>query len=177
MIVLAWVGAIPAEARPEGGYTVGASLVVALDAAADRARVGAAIDGQYQVFWKDGAVVAPGALATAAAHVGWNHPVVWSELTAVIGPMYPWQVGTSGFRPLAGVQVGGGVQASSDGVIGPELVGAAVGPFSEARVEATFVEDWHAPRLLIGPAVSLTCCYTEFYRQGSDASVARSGAR
>jgi hypothetical protein len=146
------------------GYTVGVNVVVALGAADDRSRMGLAVDGQYQRFWADspywteGSVSKPAPLITAAAHVGWNHPVVWAEATLVAGPMLPFEVGDGGFRPLLGAQGGAGLQLATDGSAGPVLVGAVVGPFVEARVESVVWHGWHAPRLMIGPTLSLSCC-------------------
>lgn len=151
--------------RPlKSGYTVGASVVVALGPAEDRARVGAALDAQAQRFWADspywaeGSVLKPAPLLTAAAHVGWNHPVAWAEVALLAGPMMPSQVGDGGFLPLIGAQAGAGLQLATDGSAGPVLAAAVVGPYVEARLEAVRWQGWHAPRLLVGPQLSLTCC-------------------
>lgn len=146
------------------GYTVGANVVLALGPSDDRSRVGFAVDGQYQRFWADspywaaGDVREPAPLITAAAHVGWNHPVVWSEVTLVAGPMLPAEVGDGGFRPLVGALAGAGLQMGTDGSAGPVLVGSVVGPYVEARVESVVWRGWHAPRAMLGPQLSLTCC-------------------
>lgn len=142
------------------GYTVGLNAVVPLGPGDDRAPIGVGLSGEVQRFWADSDEphrVAP--LITLAAHVGVTAPVVFGEVTAVAGPMYPIAVGDGGFLPLIGGQVGTGYQIATDGSWGAMVVGAVVGPYVEARVEATRWEaTWHAPRLSIGPALSLTCC-------------------
>jgi hypothetical protein len=146
-------------------HSVGLSLVVNLGPAEDRARIGVAADVLIERFWADRPYWADepvnraAPLLTLAAHVGWTHPVVWSEVTGVAGPMTPWQVGDFGFTPLIGAQVGLGLQLATDGSAGPLGVATALGPRSEARIEITrWSGGWHAQRLLLGPRLSLDCC-------------------
>ena len=146
------------------GITVGASLVVALGKHPDRARYGFGLDAGYQRFWQDGPYysntpyrVAP--LATIAAHVGWTKPFAFAEVTAVAGPMYPTLVADGGFIPLVGGQIGIGLGLATDGWAGPIWVGTVVGPWVEARVEASrWKGAWHAPILALGPALEINCC-------------------
>lgn len=151
--------------RPlKSGYTVGVSVVVSLGDADDRARLGVAANGQYQRFWADspywaeGPVLKPAPLVTLDARIGWTHPFVFAEASALAGPMQPAVVGDGGFLPLIGGQAGLGLQMSTDGSAGLLLAAAVVAPYAEARVEAVRWNGWHAPRLLVGPALSLTCC-------------------
>ena len=113
-----------------------------------------AADAEYQWFWAevpyyhDGPVDLPAPGITLAAHVGWTHPVVWSEVTAddraAAGRL---QVFDGGYQKLFGAQVGGGLGMATDGAAGAVLVGTVLGPMVEGRVEAM---RWHrdAPRLL-----------------------------
>lgn len=169
--MLIWLASVAQAAfwdRPlRTGYTLGLNLVVNLGPVEDRARVGVAVDGEYQRFWADvpyyhdGPVRRPAPELTLAAHVGWTHPVVWSEVSAVAGPMQPLVVADGGFLPLIGAQGGAGLQIATDGSAGPMLVGTVLGPMLEGRIEATrWRSRWHAPRLLVGPTLSLTCCTT-----------------
>ncbi len=152
------------DAPPEIGVIGGASVVVALGADPDRARVGFGLDAGYQWFWhggSDGPLV-PGPLGTVAVHAGWTKPYLFAEVTAVAGAMYPALVADGGFVQAIGAQAGGGLGIATDGWAGPVLVGALLGPLVEARIEAARRDaDWHAPRLAIGASLPLNCCSYE----------------
>jgi hypothetical protein len=142
-------------------------VVVNLGRIEDRARVGAAVDAGWSWFWAelpyyhDGPVDLPAPEITLAVHAGWTHPVVWSEVTAVAGPLQPLQVFDGGYLRLIEAQAGVGLGMATDGAAGPLLVGALHVPSVEGRVEATrWGGGWHAPRLLVGPHLSLDCCST-----------------
>jgi hypothetical protein len=142
-----------------GGYVVGLNVVVSLGAADDRARVGVAASGQLLYTWAQRGELLPAPLFTLDARIGWTHPYVFSELGVLGGAMQPLLIGDGGFLPLIGAQGGAGLQLSTDGSAAPILIGAVVAPYAEARVEAArWQGEWHAPRLMFGPALSLNCC-------------------
>lgn len=146
------------------GFNAGVSLVVNLGPAADRARFGVGLDVGRQWFWHEGPYrsdvpnhLAP--LATVALHVLWTRPVTSASLTAMGGPLYPWQVGDGGFRPLLGAQVGGGLGLSTDGAAGPVLAAEVLGPWTDARLDVTRAAGaWRSPHLSLGLNAELNCC-------------------
>ena len=145
------------------GLAVGVDLVVNLDSAGDGNRVGAAVLAQYRHFWQDSPYWSdtPNQLAPVVigeARLGWTHPTVFVEVTGSAGPLYPLEVGDGGFRPLFGAHAGAGLGMATDGSAGPVLAAGVLAPFTEVRFEVTHWQGWHAPRVGLGPRMTLNCC-------------------
>ena len=150
------------KSRRSTGYTLGISLVANLGPAEDRKRFGVAADAQAEWFWHNSREpIHPAPLAVAGVQVGWTAPFGHSQVYAQLGPMLPAVVADGGFLPGLGMLVGGGLGMSSDGSAGPLLTASAVAPWLQGRFDVSrWQQDWHAPRLSVGPSLQMACCTT-----------------
>lgn len=161
-LVLAVVGSPSAHAAVTVGAYITVGVAVNLGPVPDRARVGFALEGGAQLFWPSFSDVGyhVGPLTTAAAHLAWTRPVTSAQLVVSAGPMYPLVVGSGGFIPLLGAQIGAGVGLATDGAAGPVFVAQVVAPFTELRFDTVlWRKELHAPRLSAGFSLENCCSY------------------